>query len=216
MAVAVSTRTFGAALPFVAAMAIVVLASNILVQFPVNARIGALNLADLLTYGAFTYPVAFLVTDLTNRRFGPGPARFVVTAGFVAAILLSLWFATPRIAIASGAAFLVAQLLDVSIFDRLRRRAWWVAPLTSSSIGSAVDTTIFFTLAFAAGFSGLGANDPFATEVAPFLGVLTVETARWMSWAAGDFAVKLLVAAVLLVPFGLVSRRMPDVHVKPA
>src|SRR5690606_1727631 len=112
----------------VAAMVAVVAASNILVQFPVRAQFGPLDLADLLTWGAFTYPVAFLVTDLTNRHFGPRRARLVVVAGFAVAVILSIWLATPRIAIASGSAFLVAQLLDISIFHRLRDAAWWKAP----------------------------------------------------------------------------------------
>ena len=125
--------------PFVAAMATIVVASNILVQFPFPH----FGLQDLLTWGAFTYPIAFLVTDLTNRRFGPAAARKVVLVGFAIAIVLSVWLATPRIAIASGSAFLVAQLLDVAIFDRLRRNAWWQAPLISTVIGSLVDTALF-------------------------------------------------------------------------
>lgn len=193
------------------AMGLVVLASNVLVQYPVAARIGSLNLADLLTYGAFTYPVAFLVTDLTNRWLGPQVARLVVLAGFALAVVLSIWAATPRIAIASGSAFLVAQLLDVSIFDRLRRRSWWIAPLISSLIGSALDTVLFFTLAFSAGFAVLGPNDAFAVEMAPFLGVFQAEVPRWMSWAAGDFVVKMLVAGAMLLPFSLASRLVPDI-----
>jgi uncharacterized PurR-regulated membrane protein YhhQ (DUF165 family) len=126
-----------------AVMAAVVVASNYLVQFPVNYAIGALNLADLLTWGAFTYPVAFLVTDLANRRFGPQAARIVVFIGFVIAVALSIWLASPRIAIASGSAFLMAQLLDVSIFDRLRDRVWWLPPLVSTVIGSFLDTLSF-------------------------------------------------------------------------
>ena len=139
----------------IAAMVAVVAASNFLVQFPVQLRLGPLNLADLLTWGAFTYPIAFLVTDLTNRHFGPQGARLVVVAGFVVAVALSVWLATPRIAIASGTAFLVAQFLDISIFDRLRARPWWQAPLFSSLVSSALDTLIFFSLAFAAPFSVL-------------------------------------------------------------
>ena len=152
-------------LPFFMTMAAVVLLSNILVQYPVQATVGGINLADLLTWGAFTYPVAFLVTDLTNRRFGVARARMVVAIGFLLAVLLSIWLATPRIAIASGTAFLVAQLLDVSIFDRMRRSAWWQAPLVSSLIGSAVDTLIFFSLAFA-----------------PVFGALDFGGCRWFAW----------------------------------
>ena len=106
-------------------MAVVVTASNFLVQFPVDARLGAIDLAEILTWGAFTYPLAFLVNDLTNRHFGPTKARIVVLVGFAIAVAMSIFLASPRIAIASGSAFLVAQLLDVSIFDRLRAATWW-------------------------------------------------------------------------------------------
>lgn len=184
------------------AMASVVVASNYLVQFPVHGVLGGINLADLLTWGAFTYPAAFLVTDLTNRRFGVNAARLVVLSGFVVAVVLSVWLATPRIAIASGSAFLVAQLLDVTIFDRLRRATWWKAPIVSSLIGSVVDTVLFFGLAFAALFSAtLGYHDEFATEVAPLFGVLASEAPRWISWALGDFSVKILVSLLLLAPY---------------
>ncbi len=185
----------------VLSMMAVVTASNYLVQFPVNLTMGAVNLADLLTYGAFTYPAAFLVTDLTNRRFGPAKARFVVMAGFVLAVLLSIWLASPRIAIASGSAFLAAQLLDVAIFNRLRQGRWWRAPLISSVVGSLLDTFLFFSLAFAAQMAVLGPNDDFAIASAPLLGVLAWEIPRWMSWALGDLAVKLLVALILLAPY---------------
>ena len=187
----------------VAAMCMVVAASNVLVQYPVPARIGGVNLADLLTFGAFTYPLAFLVNDLTNRAFGPAAARKVVVAGFALAVLLSIWLATPRIAIASGSAFLIAQLLDTGIFNRLRAAAWWKAPIASTVIGSALDTVLFFSLAFAASFAVLGPNDPFAIEAAPLLGVFAAEAPRWISWALGDFAVKLLVAAAALAPYRL-------------
>src|SRR5690606_17409655 len=120
--------------PYVAAMAATVLASNFLVQFPFEH----LGLGEMLTWGAFTYPVAFLITDLTNRRFGARIARLVVLVGFIVAVALSIWLATPRIAIASGTAFLVAQLLDVVVFDRLRRQAWWRPPLFSTLISSAL------------------------------------------------------------------------------
>lgn len=185
----------------VLAMMAVVAASNYLVQFPVGYTIGGLNLADLLTYGAFTYPAAFLVTDLTNRRFGPGRARIVVLTGFVLAVALSVWLASPRIAIASGSAFLAAQLLDVAVFNRLRQGRWWRAPLVSSIIGSVLDTFLFFSLAFAAQMSALGANDDFAIASAPLLGLMAFEAPRWMSWALGDLAVKLLVGLVMLAPY---------------
>ena len=190
---------------FVSAMCAVVALSNYLVQFPVQLQLSRLNLADLLTWGAFTYPAAFLVTDLTNRRFGPRAARKVVIAGFVLAVLLSVWLASFRIAIASGTAFLTAQLLDVTIFNRLRNQQWFVPPLVSSLIGSSLDTLIFFGLAFAASFEVLGPNDAFAIESAPLLGIFAAELPRWMSWAAGDFTVKLLVAMVMLVPYGLLA-----------
>ncbi len=185
-------------------MAAVVVLSNILVQHPLAIAVGRLNLADLLTWGAFSYPLAFLVTDTTNRLLGPRTARRVVYLGFAAAIVLSWWFATPRIAIASGTAFLVGQLLDIGIFNRLRERAWWKAPAFSSLFGSAADTAVFFTLAFAPAFFLLGANDPFAVEAAPLLGLYPVEAPRWISWALGDFAVKVLLAVVALIPYRLI------------
>ena len=146
---------------FIVAMAIVVVISNILVQFPVQAMVGSYNLADLLTWGAFTYPIAFLVNDLTNRRFGVSKARIVVTCGFVLAVICSavvppLLFKmglfpfemSPerllRIALASGTAFFVAQMLDVSVFNKLRHSGWWKAPLFSSLIGSVIDTASVF------------------------------------------------------------------------
>ena len=183
------------------AMSVVVLASNILVQYPVNYNLGSLALADLLTWGAFTYPVAFLVTDLTNRNFGPTTARYVVISGFVVAVILSIIFATPRIAIASGSAFLVAQLLDVTIFDKLRQSAWWKAPIVSSVLGTLIDTVLFFTLAFSAWFSIFGYNDAFALESAKLFGVFAVEFPRWISWAVGDLGIKLLVVLSLLIPY---------------
>lgn len=182
----------------VTAMAIVVLASNYLVQFPVQGTLGGIVLADLLTWGAFTYPAAFLVTDLTNRRFGPKAARQVVYAGFVLAVALSIWLATPRIAIASGTAFLVAQLLDVTVFNRLRQATWWKAPFISSLLGSIIDTIIFFSIAFSPLFGG---DDAFALELAPLFGVFATDVPRWISWALGDFSVKMLVAIALLAPY---------------
>ena len=154
----------------IAAMAAVVTASNILVQYPIN---------DWLTWGALSYPFAFLVTDLTNRRLGPVNARRVVWVGFVLAVALSWWLATPRIAGASGTAFLVGQLSDVWVFDRLRHLKWWQAPLVSSSLGSVLDTVLFFSLAFA------GTGLP------------------WVTWGVGDLAVKAAFAALLLIPFRL-------------
>lgn len=185
-------------LPFVAAMAVVVVASNVLVQYP----FGHFGLEEILTWGAFTYPFAFLVTDITNRRFGPAAARRVVYVGFAIAVILSVWFATPRIAIASGSAFLVAQLLDVAIFDRLRREAWWKPPLVSSVLGALIDTLIFFSLAFATTFAvldtGLGREDGSLGFPVPFLGG---EAPLWVSLALGDLAVKLIVAVVMLAPY---------------
>lgn len=185
----------------IVAMALVVAASNVLVQFPVQAQLGALNLADILTWGAFTYPLAFLVNDLTNRTLGPAAARRAVLGGFAVAVVLSIWLATPRIAIASGSAFLVAQILDVSVFNRFRQAAWWRAPAISSLLGSTVDTVLFFALAFSPVFVSLGANNPFAIEAAPLFGLLSVEAPRWTSWAMGDFAVKLTIAAAALLPY---------------
>ncbi len=157
----------------IAAMAIVVGVSNLLVQYPIN---------DWLTWGAFSYPVAFLVTDLTNRSLGPAAARKVVLVGFAFGILLSFGLAPWRIAVASGTAFLVAQLLDIVIFDRLRRAPWWQAPFISSSLASAVDTFLFFGLAFA------GTAVP------------------WQTLALGDFGVKLALALFMLLPFRLLMR----------
>nr|WP_293959599.1 queuosine precursor transporter [Sneathiella sp.] len=149
-------------------MTAVVTASNILVEYPVN---------DWFTWGALSYPVAFLVTDITNRTLGVRLAREVVFIGFIAAVVMSILVANPRIAIASGTAFLIAQLLDVVIFDRLRRQTWWKAPVASSIIASFVDTVIFFVLAFA------GTGLP------------------WHTWAIGDYGAKLIMVAVLILPF---------------
>lgn len=183
-------------------MTLVVVASNFLVQFPLSGSLFGIALGDLLTWGAFTYPVAFLITDLTNRQFGARTARKVVFAGFVVGVALSFVTAQPRIAIASGSAYLLGQLLDIAVFNRLRRQAWWRAPLFGSLIGSALDTTIFFSFAFAASFAIFGPNDPFALEAAPILGVFSTDAPRWMSWAIGDFSVKLLVGLVMLLPYG--------------
>lgn len=175
----------------VAAMAVVVVASNILVQIPVG---------DFLTWGAFTYPFAFLVTDVMNRRFGPAQARRVAYAGFAVAVVLSIWLATPRIALASGTAFLAAQLFDVAAFNRLRHGAWWRAPLVSSTLGSALDTALFFSLAFSASLSLGFAVEDWAVGPAPLLGV-GPEAPFWISLAIGDFVVKLIVALAALVPY---------------
>ncbi len=203
----------------IAAMVAIVAASNFLVQFPVQLQLGPVNLADLLTWGAFTYPIAFLVTDLTNRHFGPQRARLVVVAGFVVAVILSVWLATPRIAIASGTAFLLAQLLDISIFDRLRQRPWWQAPLFSSLVSSALDTLIFFSLAFAAPFAALdttlGRADGSLAFPAPLLGV-GPEVELWVSLGAGDFLVKLALAALCLAPYGALRRLLADRFARPA
>lgn len=181
----------------VAAMAVLVTASNILVQYPVG---------DFLTWGAFTYPFAFLVTDLVNRRAGPAAARRVALAGFAVAVALSIWLATPRIAVASGAAFLAAQLLDVAVFNQLREGAWWRAPLVSSLIGSAVDTALFFTLAFSASVTMLGPEEAWATAAAPLMGVGPAAP-FWVSLALGDFGVKLLIALAALGPYRAISTR---------
>ena len=217
-------KSVSAYLPFVAAMALVVVASNVLVQFPVQGQIGPVALADILTWGAFTYPFAFLVTDLANRRHGPLAAWKIVFVGFMLAIVCSI-VAPPllfshgliefqtaadrivRIATASGAAFLCAQLLDIAVFNRLRRQSWWRAPIFGTLAGSVFDTAIFFTIAFSAAFAFVGPDDAFALEAAPVLGMLPVEAARWVSWALGDLAVKLVIAAVALVPYRLIAAR---------
>jgi uncharacterized PurR-regulated membrane protein YhhQ (DUF165 family) len=188
-------------------MAAVVVTSNVLVQFPVAASLGSVDLADILTWGAFTYPLAFLVTDVVNRTFGPGLARRVALSGFAIAVVMSVALASPRIAIASGTAFLAAQMLDVALFQRLRGGRWWRAPLVSSALASAVDTALFFSIAFSAAIP-LGA-DPFATGASPLFGMDgAVEAPRWVSWAVADFAVKLLVAGVALGPYRLLTARL--------
>ena len=170
-------------------MGVVVLSSNFLVQFPVNYY----GLSEILTYGAFSYPVAFLITDLANRTYGKIIARKIVYLGFLIGIIFTLFFSTNfadlisiRIAIGSGSAFLVAQLLDVQIFDKLRKNSWYVAPLISSSIGSIVDTFLFFSIAF------VGTGVP------------------WVTLSLGDLAVKLFVALVMLVPFRLLINKIKD------
>lgn len=193
------------------AMATVVVLSNILVQH---------LFGDWLTWGAFTYPIAFLVTDLTNRAFGPAKARQVVFAGFIVGVICSLVasqmvsaegypLTTLRIAIGSGVAFLVAQLVDVFIFDRLRSGIWWRAPLASTLIGSSLDTALFFSIAFSASFAFIDANDPngWALDAVPLLGAGPVFP-LWVSLAVADFAVKLTLALVALIPFRALSARM--------
>ena len=163
-------------------MGVVVLSSNYLVQFPIKYY----GLEEILTYGAFTYPVAFLITDLANRSYGKIIARRIVYIGFTIGVSFTLLFSTNfadlislRIAIGSGTAFIVAQLLDVQIFDQLRKRKWFVAPLTSSFIGSTVDTFIFFSISF------YGTGIP------------------WITLSLGDLAVKIFVALMMLIPFRL-------------
>ena len=188
----------------VAAMAAVIALANVLVQVPVAARIGGLDLADILTWAAFVYPLTFLVNDLTNRILGPFAARRVVFVGFALAVALSAALATPRIAMASGTAFLVSQLLDLVIFNRLREQTWWQAPAFSSVVGATFDTVLFFWLAFGAAFVVLGSSPGFAQASAPLLGVLPAEAPRWISWALGSLVVQLLMAGVALVPYRVV------------
>jgi uncharacterized integral membrane protein (TIGR00697 family) len=197
-------------LPGILAMAAIVLASNILVQF---------LFGQWLTWGAFTYPLAFLVTDLVNFLHGPKAARKVVLAGFVIGLFCSLVgsqmvgeagpLVTLRIALASGVAFLVAQLLDVSIFDRLRQGSWWRAPLVSTLVGASIDTALFFSLAFSASLVWLEpANDVgWANEVLPMLGMGPLAP-LWVSLAAADWMVKLSLALLALVPFRMAVRRL--------
>jgi uncharacterized PurR-regulated membrane protein YhhQ (DUF165 family) len=200
-------------------MSAVVVASNFLVQFPVVGTLWGISLSDLLTWGAFTYPVAFLITDLTNRQFGPSVARRVVLVGFVIGVSLSFWLSAPRIAIASGTAFLIGQLLDISVFNELRRKSWWKAPLAASLIGTVIDTILFFSIAFAPVFGFIGANDEFAIGSAPILGLFAVAAPRWISWGLGDLVVKIIVGVLLLLPYGAlmnVLRPMPQVSGKTA
>ena len=171
-------------------MGVVVLISNYLVQFPINY----FGLNEILTYGAFSYPIAFLITDIANRFYGKTTAKKIVYIGFALGICFTLLFSTNfadlisiRIAIGSGTAFIVAQLLDVQIFDQLRRKKWFVAPLTSSLIGSSFDTFLFFIISF------YGTGIP------------------WFTLSLGDLAVKIFVALVMLIPFRLVLRRVKTV-----
>jgi uncharacterized integral membrane protein (TIGR00697 family) len=197
-------------LPGILAMAAIVVASNILVQF---------LFGQWLTWGAFTYPLAFLVTDVMNRVYGAPVARKVVFAGFLTGVACSAIgtqimgefgpLVTWRIALGSGLAFLTAQMLDVSIFDRLREGTWWKAPLVSTLAGSAVDTALFFTIAFSAALSWVEpANDvSWASEALPLLGAGPV-VPLWVSLAVADWGVKLALALIALVPFRLIVKRM--------
>ncbi|MBU3730614.1 MAG: queuosine precursor transporter [Beijerinckiaceae bacterium] len=180
------------------AMIVIVVAANILVQHPIHF----LGLADHLTWGGLTYPVSFLVTDLTNRHFGPDRARKVVIAGFIIGVVLSFVLATPRIAIASGTAFLIGQLLDIGVFNRLRRLEWWRAPLIGSVVGSAIDTALFFSIAF----YGI---EPMSVPV-KFFGVVTMPL--WVSLGATDFLVKVAIAFVALLPYGALMKVVTPVE----
>jgi len=171
-------------------MALVVALSNYLVQFPVNY----IGLQDVFTYGAFSYPVAFLITDLANRKYGKAVAKRIVYIGFVLGVALTLYFSTDfsnliskRIAIGSGSAFLIAQLLDVQVFDSLRKKVWFVAPLISSLIGSSIDTFLFFSIAF----YGTGVN--------------------WVTLSLGDLFVKIFVALLMLIPFRILLSRIQEI-----
>jgi uncharacterized PurR-regulated membrane protein YhhQ (DUF165 family) len=203
----------------VAAMVVVVTASNILVQYPVQFELGPIHLGDILTWGAFTYPFAFLVSDLANRHDGPRQARFVVLVGFLVGLALSFWLSTPRIAIASGSAFLVGQLLDIAVFQRLRNRYWLIPPLSASLFGSLLDTAIFFTLAFAPAFAfidlAFGMADGSLGFGASWLGI-GGEVPLWVSLATGDFAVKFLAALLLLAPYRMLMGAVMPIKAQPA
>ncbi|MEZ5685465.1 MAG: queuosine precursor transporter [Paracoccaceae bacterium] len=205
-------------LPGILAMATIVVASNILVQF---------LLGDWLTWGAFTYPFAFLVTDVMNRVYGPAAARRVIFAGFVVGVACSLigsqimlqgdGFEYPavtlRIALGSGTAFLIAQMMDVAVFDRLRTGRWWRAPLVSTLIGSSLDTAIFFSIAFAGQLAFLepGNDVSWANEAVPLLG-LGAAAPLWVSLALADWGVKLALSLVALVPFkAIVTKLSPQI-----
>ena len=171
-------------------MGVVVLVSNFLVQFPVNY----LGLSEILTYGAFSYPVAFLITDLANRSYGKIKARNIVFFGFIIGVAFTLFVSTNfedmitiRIAIGSGTAFLVAQLIDINIFDKLRKKIWFAAPLVSSLIGSSIDTFLFFSISF------------YGTEV------------NWVTLSFGDLFVKIFVALMMLIPFRLLLSYVQEI-----
>ena len=197
-------------LPGILAMAAIVVASNILVQFLYG---------DWLTWGAFTYPLAFLVTDVMNRVYGAAAARRVVLVGFVVGLICSLIgtqimgefgpLVTVRIAIGSGIAFLVAQLIDVSVFAALKGGTWWRAPLVSTLIGSTLDTAIFFSIAFSGALSFIhpATDVSWASEVLPLLGSGPMAP-LWVSLAVADWAVKLSIALLALIPFRLITARL--------
>ena len=175
---------------FAFSMAFVVALSNYLVQFPVQY----FNLENLLTYGAFSYPIAFLITDLSNRRYGKIKAKKIVYLGFALGLFLTLYFSTNfsdlisiRIVIGSGAAFLTAQLIDVNIFDKLRKKKWFIAPLTSSFVGSVIDTFLFFSIAF----YGTGIN--------------------WFTLSIGDLLVKIAIALIMLIPFKILLKHVKEI-----
>lgn len=204
-------------IPGILAMAAIVVASNILVQF--------LILDGLLTWGAFTYPFAFLVTDLMNRIYGPSAARKVIFAGFIAGIVCSLigtqiilqgeGFTYPavalRVAVGSATAFLIAQLVDVFVFDKLRSGTWWKAPLVSSIIGSALDTAIFFSIAFSQSIQLFGENADmeinWAWETTPLL-LSGPDAPLWVTLALTDWFVKLALVLIALVPFRIILQRV--------
>lgn len=206
-------------LPGILAMAAIVVASNILVQF--------LILDGLLTWGAFTYPLAFLVTDVMNRVYGAGPARKVVFAGFVTGVICSLigsqimlqgdgysYAAVPlRIAVASGFAFLVAQMADIAVFNRVRSGRWWRAPLVSTIVGSALDTALFFTIAFSAAVTVFGSDADaaiiWAWELVPFM-LSGPEAPLWVTLAFADWLVKLSIALVALIPFRAIVTQLTE------
>ena len=174
-------------------MGVVIIFSNYLVQFPINK----FNLQNILTYGAFSYPITFLITDLANRRFGKEKARKLVYFGFIFGILLTLIVSTNfedvisiRIAIGSGAAFLVAQLIDIEIFQKLRNNIWFLAPMTSSIFGSIIDTFLFFSISF------LGTGIP------------------WVTLAFGDLFVKILMAFLMLIPFRILIIKIRDLNTR--
>lgn len=201
------TRTH---LPGILAMATIVVASNILVQFLYG---------QWLTWGAFTYPLAFLVTDVMNRVYGAQAARRVVAVGFVVGLICSLIgtqimgqfgpLVTVRIAIGSGVAFLVAQLIDISVFAALRQGAWWRAPLVSTLIGSTLDTALFFSIAFSGTLSFLHPTTDvaWAADILPLLGMGPLAP-LWVSLAVADWAVKLGIALIALIPFRLITARL--------
>ncbi|WP_317993969.1 VUT family protein [Bartonella gliris] len=182
-------------------MCLAVTVSNILVQYPVYW----FDLNEILTYGAFTYPIAFLINDLTNRFYGPAAARRVVYAGFFAGFFVSWVLAMPRLAIASSSAFLFGQLLDIVVFTPLRRKAWWKAPLAAALVGSALDTVLFFAIAFSSSFAFIDQMTGYANsslvESTVFFGL---EIPVWLSLAFGDFSVKIVMSLFMLIPYGTI------------